>query len=449
VSFLLERFRQEPERVAFVDAGRPVTYARLSGFIERYSKLINVEEIHPGDVVVVVGDYSPELFAFMLALVENGNVLAPLTRESVVERDAVMEISEASWFVDFADDAARVQIESTGRTPTHPLTRTLTETHRPGLLLFSSGSTGRPKGILHAWDRMASKFVEPRRPIVAICFLMLDHFGGINTLLSITSSLGTVVTVRARSVESICEAVAQHQVEVLPTTPSFLNMLVRSKAHQRFDLSSLRLITYGTEVMPEATLERVARMFPDVQLQQTYGLSELGVLRSKSRADGSLWMRVGGDGFRTKVVDDILWIKSDYAMLGYLNAPPPFDADGWFCTEDRVIVDGEWIRVLGRDSDVINVGGQKVYPAEVEDVILDLVNVKDVAVFGEQSALLGNIVVARIQTATPESVGDLKRRIRAACAARLAPFKVPSKVVLADGDLYSSRHKKLRGANPQ
>jgi acyl-CoA synthetase (AMP-forming)/AMP-acid ligase II len=445
VSFLLERFAQAPERVAFVDAGRPVTYERLASFITRYTEIIEREGIRPGDVVVVVGDYSPEMFAFILALVANGNVLAPLTRESVVERDAVMEISEAGWFVDFASEGAGIRFESTGRTATHPLTRTLTDSQQAGLLLFSSGSTGRPKGILHAWDRMVSKFAEPRRPIVAICFLMLDHFGGINTLLSITSSLGTVVTVRARSVESICAAIAEHHVEVLPTTPSFLNMLVRSKAYERFDLSSLQLITYGTEVMPEATLDRVARMFPGTKLQQTYGLSELGVLRSKSRADGSLWMRIGGDGFRTKVVDDILWIKSDYAMLGYLNAPPPFDADGWFCTEDRVTVDGDWIRVLGRDSDVINVGGQKVYPAEVEDVILELANVEDVAVFGEQSALLGNIVVARVKTVEPETVAELKRRIRAACAERLAPFKVPSKVVLVDEDLYSSRHKKVRG----
>jgi acyl-CoA synthetase (AMP-forming)/AMP-acid ligase II len=184
-----------------------------------------------------------------------------------------------------------------------------------------------------------------------------------------------------------------------------------------------------------------------VTLQQTYGLSEVGVLRSKSRPDGSLWVSVGGDGFETKVVDGILWIRSRYAMLGYLNAPSMFDAEGWFNTQDLVEVDGEWLRILGRDSDLINVAGQKVYPAEVEQMILDLDNVKDVAVYGEAHALLGQVVVARVATERPETAADLKLRIRSAGAGKLAPFKLPTKVVLAEeADLYSGRLKKKRRA---
>jgi acyl-CoA synthetase (AMP-forming)/AMP-acid ligase II len=444
MDFLLDRFAQAPDAVAFIDDGRHFTYGELGSVVARSRAFLERQGIGRGEVVVTVGDYSPEMFAFMLALVQQGSVFAPLTRESVVEKDAVMEIAEASWFVDFRPDLDEICAQATGRTPANPLTRSLLHRGAAGLLLFSSGSTGSPKGILHEWDRMASRFQQPRKAIVAICFLMLDHFGGINTLLSITSSLGTVVTVRDRTVESICATIARDRVEVLPTTPSFLNLLVRSGAHERFDLSSLKGITYGTEVMPQATLERLRDIFPGVRLQQTYGLSELGVLRSKSRDDGSLWVRIGGEGFATKVIDEILWIKSSYAMLGYLNAPSPFDADGWFCTEDRVEVDGDWFRILGRVTDLMNIGGQKVYPAEVEDVILELDNVTDVAVFAEQNALIGSIVVARVVTETPESRSALKKRIRAACSERLAAFKVPTKVVLADEPLYSPRHKKQR-----
>ena len=85
-----------------------------------------------------------------------------------------------------------------------------------------------------------------------------------------------------------------------------------------------------------------------------------------------------------------------------------------------------------------------VDPAEVEDVIIELDNVEDVAVYSEENALLGHIVVARVTTTEPEPVASLKKRIRQACGARLAPFKVPSKVVLADQDLYSARLKKMR-----
>ena len=74
-------------------------------------------------------------------------------------------------------------------------------------------------------------------------------------------------------------------------------------------------------------------------------------------------MRTGGDGFQTKVVDEILLIKSAFSMVGYLDAPCNFNAEGWFNTQDKIEVDGDHLRVLGRVTDLINVGGQKVYPS--------------------------------------------------------------------------------------
>jgi acyl-CoA synthetase (AMP-forming)/AMP-acid ligase II len=439
---LLERFAGAPDRRAFVADGRTVTYGEVLHRVDDAGRVLAEHGVLPGEVVMLVADYTPEVFCLILALARNGNVIAPLTTDSVVERDAVLELSQAAWIVDALGDEPTFQ--RTGQSVENVLLCSLRDTGAPGLLLFTSGSTGTPKGILHDLDRVLAKFEKPRRDQVAICFLMLDHFGGINTLLAITSSLGTVVTVRERSVASICATIERERVQLLPATPSFLNVLVRSDAHERFDLSSLQTITYGTEVMPQATLDRLAKRFPGVKLQQTYGLSELGVLRSQSRDDGSLWVRVGGSGFETKVVDDVLWIRSAFAMLGYLNAPSPFDEDGWFCTQDRVEVDGEWLRILGRTTDLLNVGGQKVYPAEVEEVILELDGIEDVAVYGESHPLLGTVVAARVRTTVPEDVAALKKRIRRACSARLAPFKVPAKVMLTDGDLYSGRLKKVR-----
>jgi len=221
-------------------------------------------------------------------------------------------------------------------------------------------------------------------------------------------------------------------------------MLMTTGLHQQFQLRSLKRISYGTEVMPQSTLDRVRTAFPDVELQQTYGLSEVGVLRSQSRPDGSLWVRLGGAGFQTKVVNDILWIKSEFAMVGYLNAPSEFDSEGWFNTRDRVEVDGDFFRILGRTTDIINVGGQKVYPAEVENIILQLGNIVDVAVYGEPNPLLGQLVVAKVQLENPEAADQLKRRIRKACIGKLASFKIPGKVIVSKEPLYSMRQKKIR-----
>ncbi len=444
MDWLIERFASEPERVAFVHEGREVSYGSVVATVGAFRERLAAAGVQRGETAVVLGDYSPEVFCMILAVALNGGVVIPLTRDAVVEESVALGVSGCDWYVAFDAEGRTATIAKRDLPTDNALLATFRATGAPGLVLFSSGSTGEPKGILHDFDRVAKKFRERRQPVVAIPFLMIDHFGGINTILAITSSLGTVVTVSDRSVAKICGAIARYRVELLPATPSFLTLLMASGLHGTFDLSSLKRITYGTEVMPQSTLDRVRRAFPGVTLLQTYGLSEVGVLRSQSRDDGSLWVRIGGDGFQTRIKDGVLWIKSEFAMVGYLNAPSEFDAEGWFNTQDQVEVDGEYFRILGRVTDLINVGGQKVYPAEVESVILDVDNVQDVAVYGEKHNLLGQVVVAKIVLDGPEPVESVKKRVRQACLAQLASFKVPVKVVLAEGVLHSARQKKIR-----
>jgi long-chain acyl-CoA synthetase len=208
----------------------------------------------------------------------------------------------------------------------------------------------------------------------------------------------------------------------------------------------LRTVTYGTEPMPQNTLRRVHAALPHVRLQQTYGLSELGILRSESRGPDSLWVRVGGEGYEWRVVDGLLEIKARAALLGYLNAPSPMTADGWFRTGDAVEVDGEWLRILGRRSEIINVGGEKVYPAEVEGVLLEMPGVVEAVVHGEANAITGNLVAARIRLDAPEPLGEFRGRLIAFCKDRLARYKIPQKVRLVDGPLHNERFKAVRRA---
>jgi len=124
-----------------------------------------------------------------------------------------------------------------------------------------------------------------------------------------------------RTPKEVARVIEAGRVELLPVTPTLLNLLVASGAGAEHDLSSVQLITYGTEVMSAGTLKKIAALFPRARLQQTYGLSELGTLRSKSQSSDSVWVKVGGPGFETRVVDGILQVRSELAMVGYLNAP--------------------------------------------------------------------------------------------------------------------------------
>jgi len=135
-------------------------------------------------------------------------------------------------------------------------------------------------------------------------------------------------------------------------------------------------------------------------------------------------------------------------MLGYLNAPSPFDAEGYFDTGDLVEVDGDWIRFLGRESETINVGGQKVHPAEVESVLLEMDNVSDVVVRGESHSLMGQIVTVTVRLLQPEPAEEFKARMRQFCASRLASFKVPARIRYTTEAIHNSRFKRIRKAEP-
>ena len=198
--------------------------------------------------------------------------------------------------------------------------------------------------------------------------------------------------------------------------------------------------------MPTATLDALAVAFRGVRFKQTYGLSELGVLPTRSKAEHSQWLQVGGIGCQTRIVDNVLWIRSETAMMGYLNAPSPFDEDGWYNTEDAVEVDGPYMRILGRTSDLINVGGQKLYPAEVEGVLLEMDNIREATVWGHPSPVTGQVVAARLSLARSEDQDALERRVHQFCCDRLSNYKVPLYVEIVDGDHHGERFKKIRPA---
>ena len=443
LEWLFDRFANAHEKPAIIWCDQEFSYGWFLGQIAAWKRELVTHSVRQGTIVALEADYSPQVCALFLALIDCGTITVPLTSTVEAKKPRFREIAEVQTIFHF-DSADAWEASTTGVTPQHPLTLQLIASGDPGLVLFSSGSTGESKAALHNFTPLLEKFKVQRHSLRTITFLLLDHIGGVNTLLYVLSNLGTVFTVKDRSPDAVCAVIERHKVELLPTSPTFLNLILLSEAHKRYDLSSLKLITYGTEPMPESTLQRIHKLFPDVQLKQTYGLSELGILRSKSKDDGSLWVKVGGEGFETKIIDGILWIRAQSAMLGYLNAPSPFDADGWFNTGDAVEVDGEWIRILGRSSEIINVGGEKVYPAEVEGVLLQIPNIRDATVFGEKNPIMGNIVVARVNLKEPENLSSLRRRVREFCKPRLAAYKIPAKIEIANGEQFSPRFKKMR-----
>ncbi|WP_198265740.1 ANL family adenylate-forming protein [sulfur-oxidizing endosymbiont of Gigantopelta aegis] len=442
IDFFLQKMRDTPAHQALVSFQFSATYQGLLESFEKFSLWIKEKNILPGAVVSFDGDYSPLSIALFLSLIKNNNIIVPLSLDSKNHFSEFRDIASTEY--DISLENGQPVLSKTQRIADHSIYQKLREQQHPGLVLFSSGSTGKSKAIVQDLNKLMGKFTTPRKSLRMLIFLQLDHIGGINSLLYSLANNGMIIVSDDRSSAGVCRAVEAFKAELLPTSPTFLNLLMLSKVYQDYDLSSLKLITYGTEPMQESTLKRLTSILPGTILQQTYGLSEVGILRSKSRSSDSLWLKVGGEEFTTKIVNDTLWIKSDSAMLGYLNAPNPFDEEGFLDTGDLVEQDGDWIRILGRASEIINVGGYKVFPAEVESVLLEMENVEDVVVFGQDHMLTGKIVVAKIKLLTPETLRELKARMLVFCRSKLQSYKVPGKIIITDETIYNERFKRMR-----
>ncbi len=444
---ILKRLEAHGDKAALFWKGETYSGAWVVHKAGRYESELAAAGVKAGSVVLFVSDYSAQTVACLLALINCNVILAPLLPSTVAKNPTVPEVVNANFELTL-DAAGEPVIKRREQTPLHPLIETLRASGTPGLILFTSGSSGQPKGVVHDLRRLLVKFDEPRPALRTLNFLLFDHWGGLNTLFHCLSNGSAVVLPESRTPDAICDLLEQHAVELLPASPTFLNLLLLSRAYEGRNLSHLRLITYGSEPMPATTLAGLGQAFPGVELRQTYGLIELGVLRAKSMSSDSLWVKVGGSGYQLRVVDGILQIKAESAMLGYLNAPTPITDDGYFITGDRVELNGDYMRFLGRESELINVGGQKVFPAEVEAVLLECPLVADAVVQGERHPLTGSIVSANVRLREALDENEARRDIKRFCASRLEPFKVPVKIRFVETGLHNDRLKRQRTGTP-
>lgn len=437
----------DPERLALIPPSGPAcTYGALTSATAEALDAARSAGVAPGDPVLLRGGYTPRALAAWLALNALGATLVPVTPELSTERlEQYRAIAAARWTLDttaaepvFARHAARTL---------PPQLQQLADEGRAGLILFSSGTTGEPKGIVHRLSALlpAPRAEARRRPLRLLALLHFDHIGGLNTLLQSLAAGDTLVVPPSHDPDAVAASLGHHQVQVLPASPTFLNLLLLSGAVERHDLRALRLITYGTEPMPESLLARLKEQFPKTRFLQTFGTSETGIHGTHS-ADAT-WMRFDDPRLETRIVEGELHLRGPAQALGYLNAPnDAFDADGWYHTGDLVEVrPDQSLRIVGRRTEVINVGGEKLLPAEVESVLLALPEVAGARVLAAPHPITGQTVVAELVRAAEAPAPDqLRRRLRQHCRRHLPPYKIPSRFVFRASLPVSARLKTPR-----
>ncbi len=442
LDWLLARFSESPDTTAIVWQDRYYDYAYLLQTIAKSGEQLRSVGVITGNCVAIKADYSPQSISFFIAAAAMGCVVIPLSNDSQT-LDQCLFIAEADILITI-DSSDTVDIRSLYHDQSHPLLNQLRQTNSAGLILFSSGTTGEPKAVLHCLERLLKHNQLRRRRYRTVSFLLFDHIGGVNTLFYTLSNLGCLIIPVSRKVQDVCNAMSRHDAELLPASPSFLNLMLINRTSQYYQLDSWVLATYGTEVMSEKTLSNLGAAFPKVRFKQTYGMTELGIMSTRSKSSKSLLLEIGDNECETKVISDRLFIRTEVRMIGYLNAPSPFDTEGWFDTNDIVDVQQSYLRIHGRGSEIINVGGLKVYPIQVEEVISNLDGVIDVAVFGQKHLLLGQTVVARVFTKHHESAVALTQRVRRHCSGKLEDYMIPSKAIPSTESTVGARIKKVR-----
>jgi acyl-CoA synthetase (AMP-forming)/AMP-acid ligase II len=304
-------------------------------------------------------------------------------------------------------------------------TRLEFETVPPEVTVATSGTSGPPKLVHHSWDSLlsAARLAEHWHGLGWLLVYDATRWAGMQVWMQAMLTGGQLVVPASRDPDVVARAVADETLAILPATPTLLRRLLTSgdAAILAKASASLERITLGGEAADAALLERAHEVFPNAKITQVYATTELGeVYRVTDGRAGfpTTWLgRALPGGVRLSLRSDgelLVRLSRDTAEVG---------------TGDLVERHGDRYEFTGRRSDVIVVGGAKVYPKRVEEVIRAVPGVADVRIYGVPSGITGELVAGEIVLAEPllepASPDSIRAAVLATCRESLEPHSVP------------------------
>lgn len=366
------------------------------------------------------------LISTMLGAAMGGHSLLVVNRdfsnsqlEEVLERfDVDLLVTESgSSFHTRTCTSIEAQALWEGDNPTQP-----SNTHEGEVLVLTSGTTGAPKCARYEWSDLLAQ-VPPLAKKTKETWLLayrLNHFAGLQMLAHSLVHGSKLVVPESSKVMHAIDAIRNHGVTHVSSTPTFWRYALANLADNDETLD-LKHITLGSEAVTGDILNRLHERFPEARLVHVYASTEAGSCVSVSdRLPGlpaSILDRDDQHSAQFRVRDGELYIKSRHGMRGYVgnDTARATDENGWLATGDLVKVEGGRILFLGRRSETINVGGTKVHPLEIENVIAALPQVKLVRVFGQENPVVGEIVAVDVVPHASFTESEVENSVREAC----------------------------------
>ena len=450
--WLPDRARPTPDRVAIDYLGRLVTYGELAEMSTAFS-------FSRGDRVATLTGNTPEHIALFFACARAGAILAPLSWR-LAAPELAYQLSDAEPAVFLVEDEYAELARATGH-GFERLAVAASGSHvddarddDPLLLVYTSGTTGKPKGALltHAncfWTNVGFDVATGvSGDDVVLQVLPQFHCGGWNVQLLLALWKGArVVLERGFDAERALELIEEKGVTTTMGVPANYLFMAQSPRFADADLSSLRRAVVGGAPMPLAVLETWRSR--GVEIVQGSGLTEAApnvlCLAAEDAVRKAGWAGKPYPHVDVKLSEaGELLVRGPNVFAGYWRNPDATAeafADGWLRTGDMAERDDEGnYRISGRLKDMYISGGENVYPAEVEDVLLSLDGVADAAVLGVPDERWGEVGVAFVVAESDLTADD----VIAACRERLARFKVPASVRFVDALPRSGMNKVLK-----
>jgi len=468
-----------PDKTAIRFPGRDVSYAALAAMVERVAGALAAADVRRGDCVAFLGFNSPEMLALFFACARNGALFMPLNwrlaapehkqmlqdcppRVLIVERDFLAQTRGIGATL---AGMARVAIGATAEDWTGwvefcagdtvpPPRDPQVDDDTPLLICYTSGSTGKPKGVLLTQRAIACNAAnsvdmhELTADDVVLTTLPLFHVGGLNNQTTPALQAGCTVVLHPKfDADATFDAIENDGVTLTVLVPAQLDMMMAHRRWAGADFSGLRMITTGSTIVPRHVIHAVHAK--GVPLVQVYGSTETCPIAVYLKAADAM-RKVGSTGrvalhCQLRLVDgngkDVkpgatgeILIKGDNVMSGYWQAPQATAAvlvDGWFHTGDMGHQDDEgYVYVDGRSKEMIISGGENIYPAEIENLLIESPDIAEASVIGRPDERWGEVVVAVVVAKANHSVSS--EQVLKLLEGRIARFKHPKEVIVVE-----------------
>jgi len=468
---LRDRAAAHPDRIAYVYEDQRVTFAEFDRRVDRVANALRASGVRPGDRVAILDKNSLPYVELLFAAARAGAVQVPVNYRLAPDEVAyIVGNAEAKVLVAGAEfepvlDAIADRLDHTehlivvGGTGTYEDYATWSDTEDTRqdeagevfVQLYSSGTTGLPKGVMLTHDNflamlpLADDLWDVRTDSRLMVAMPMYHVAGCTLAVCVVYAGIPGVIMREPDPVAIAKAIEAHRVTHIFLVPVLLMLMQQIPQVRETDMSSLQLLLYGASPISDEVLQGAMRLLPGTDFMQVYGLTETtgaitylppadhkpgGRLRSAGIANPTTELKIidpaTGDELPSGQVGEIL-SRTPQNMRGYWALDQATQATllpgGWLRTGDAGYLDEDgYLFIHDRVKDMIISGGENIYPAEVENVLMGHPAVADCAVIGVPDQKWGE---------TPKAIVVLdgeatERELIDYCRERLAHFKCPT-----------------------